>query len=391
MKHRFRICYFCGGDSLHDIRFLHKLVERGYDTYAVYLHTPTSFSIPGTHSLSLNVGKFFLRQHLPFLPIVRGIEYMSRWIIGSWIASKKLKKILKEIKPDILHGSWIQTCGFISAISNFHPFLLMPFGSDVLLVPFENPVFKQITKYSIKKADMITCDAEIIKKHIIHIAHYPAERIVVFPRGVDLSLFHPNQRIREEMRRKLGCEDKKVIVMNRNFKPVYGIEYFLRSLPLILSKEQNIYVLLIGDGPLKPSFEKMVEEHGLERVVKFIGRVDNRDMPAYLNASDLYVSSSLSDGTPVSLLEAMACALPVVVTDVPAVLEWVKDGYNGLVVPRRSVSELAEAIIEILKEEELAREMGRRNYEIARERADWEKNFGKLEGMYSRLYAEYHS
>jgi len=379
-----RVCYFCNNDSVHNIRFIRKMAERGYDVYAVYLMPPPYHTVPGTHSIFLDTGKFFYSSQ----PERVAVKIAKR-ILGVLINSQKLRKLINEIKADILHGASISTCGFMSALSHFHPFLLMPFGSDVLLFPYQNRLYKEIAKYTIKKADMITCDSETIKKHIIRLARYPAQRIVVFPRGVDLSLFQPNQRIREEMRNRLGCEGKKVILMNRNFKPVYGIEYFLRSLPLILSKEPNIYVLLIGDGPLKPSLEKMVEELGLERVVKFIGPVENRDMPMYLNASDLYVSSSLSDGTPVSLLEAMACALPVVVTDVPSVLEWVKDGYNGLVVPRQTVSELAEAIIHILKDEELAREMARRNYEIARERADWEKNFSKLEGMYHTLHTEF--
>lgn len=108
-------------------------------------------------------------------------------------------------------------------------------------------------------------------------------------------------------------------------------------------------------------------------------------MPAYLNASDLYVSSSLSDGTSLSLLEAMACGLPVVVTDVPAILEWVADGENGLVVPRQSIEELAEAIVHLLENEDLAIEMGNKNLVIAKERADWNKNFQKLVQIYEKL------
>ena len=102
-------------------------------------------------------------------------------------------------------------------------------------------------------------------------------------------------------------------------------------------------------------------------------------MPAYLADSDLYVSSSLSDGTSVCLLEAMAAGLPVVVTDVEAILEWVTDGENGLVVPRKDPAALAEAICAMLGDSDLRDTFGRNNYRIAKERASWDDNARILE------------
>jgi glycosyltransferase involved in cell wall biosynthesis len=261
----------------------------------------------------------------------------------------------------------------------------MPMGSDVLLVPKKSLLIRKITKFTIKRADMITCDAETVKREIIQLSGYPPEKIVVFARGIDLSLFKPNISLRLNLRKRLDIEEKKVIIMNRSFKPVYGIDYFLRALPRVWEKVPSVYVLLIGSGPLEREFKKIVKELNLESIVKFIGEVPNAEMPAYLNASDLYVSSSLSDGTSLSLLEAMACGLPVVVTDVPAILEWVENGVNGLVVPRRSIDELAEAIIYLLQQEDIRKEMGEKNITIAKERADWDKNFNKLEQMYEIL------
>jgi glycosyltransferase involved in cell wall biosynthesis len=255
----------------------------------------------------------------------------------------------------------------------------MPWGSDILLVPKKNLLIRKITQFTIKRADMITCDAETVKKEIVQLADYPQEKIVVFPWGIDLSLFKPDISLRVNLRKRLGIEGKKVIIMNRSFKTLYGIEYFLKALPKVRLEVPNVYVLLIGSGPLEKELRKLVEVLKLESIVKFIGEVPNEEMPSYLNASDLYVSSSLSDGTSLSLLEAMACGLPVVVTDVPAILEWVADGENGLVVPRKSVEELAQAIIHLLKNEDIAIEMGKKNFEIAKERADWDKNFRKFE------------
>ena len=108
-------------------------------------------------------------------------------------------------------------------------------------------------------------------------------------------------------------------------------------------------------------------------------------MAEYYNASDIYVSTSLSDGTSVAMLEAMACGLPVVVSDVPSNYEWIDNGINGYIITRKDSSVLAERIIKLLNNENLQQEMGQRNLQIAKERADWEKNFDILEGIYQNL------
>ena len=240
-------------------------------------------------------------------------------------------------------------------------------------------------KYVIERADMITCDAEAVKKTIMEIADYPEEKIVTFPRGIDLKIFRPSEKDRLRVRQKLGWSDKKILIMTRTFRPVYGIEYFLRALPQVIEKVPQVKALLIGTGPLESHFHRIVNELKINNEVLFLGQVPNTDLVRYLNAADVYVSSSLSDGTSVSLLEAMACALPIVVTDVPAILEWVQDGVNGLVVPRKNIKQLAEKISYLLRNGDLAREMGKRNFEIAQERANWDKNFKQLEEMYATL------
>jgi glycosyltransferase involved in cell wall biosynthesis len=349
------------------------MVSRGYKVYAVYYCLlGDDYLVEGTEKFSLGYENYINRGK-------------AQKILGHFLALIHLRKVLRQTKPDLLHAGQVNTCGFISALTNYHPLLLMPWGSDILLVPKTSWLGKKITKFTIKKADLITCDAEAVKQEIINLTGYPPNKIIVFPWGIDLSLFKPTFPLREKLRRELGIEDRKVIIMNRRFKRVYGIEYFLKALPRVWAKVPDVYVLLLGSGPLEKELRKIVKGLKIEPIVKFIGEVPYDEMPAYLNASDLYISSSLSDGTSVSLLEAMACGLPVVVTDVPAILEWVENGVNGLVVPRRSIDELADAIVYLLQHEDIRKEMGEKNIAIAKERADWDKNFNKLEQMYQIL------
>ena len=97
---------------------------------------------------------------------------------------------------------------------------------------------------------------------------------------------------------------------------------------------------------LKAKTEKL----GVKEYVKFLGKIRHRDVAKYLEASDIYVSTSLSDGTSASLLEAMALSLPVVVTDIPGNREWVKNGWNGFLFPAKNPEKLAEKVVVLAKD-----------------------------------------
>jgi len=275
--------------------------------------------------------------------------------------------------------------GLLGALSGFHPFLSMPYGSDILIEPERSLVRKMIIKYAIEKADMITCDCEIVKDKIIQMTGFEENKIVTFPWGIELDKFYPDPEKSIHIRKKLDWLNKKILIMNRNFLPVYGIQYFIEALPEILNEEPMTRVILIGSGILEKQIRSLVSEKQLSNFVKFIGQIPIDEMPYYLNASDVYVSTSLSDGTSLSLLEAMACALPVVVTEIPANKEWVIDGYNGFLAPPKNPNEVSKRVLTLLKKSHLSQEMGQKNISIAKNKANWEKNIDKLEAIYKSL------
>src|ERR1051325_8853856 len=156
---------------------------------------------------------------------------------------------------------------------------------------------------------MITCDCEAVKRKIIEISGYPSDKIVVFPWGVDLGLFRPEEN-KAALKSDLGVGDRPVIITTRTLSPVYGIEYFLRALPDVLRVHPRALALVVGTGPLDRQMRDLATSLGLRDHVHFAGNVPNEKLPRYLNAADIYVSPSLSDGTSLCLLEALACGLP---------------------------------------------------------------------------------
>lgn len=365
-----KLYYLTNGESIHDQRFMQKLIEKGYDiTLVSYSNVTTPINFHGIRII----------HHHPVPNWFPFSTYLNYFPFGFL----HLRKLLKNEPPDILHAGWVQHYGLISALCGFHPLLIMPWGSDVMIEPQKSFIHRLITKFALCSADMIACDAQFVKQEIIKLIGYQRD-VVVFPCGIDLNKFKPIFDDGYGIRKKVG-KDKKILLMTRNFKPVYGIEYFLQALPKVIEECPGTRVILCGKGVLELKLREIVDRNNLNKYVFFAGDIPNDELPKYYNAADIYVSTSLSDGTSLSLLEAMACGLPTVVTDVPAIMEWIVDGKNGFVVPRKDSKVLAQKLIQLLQDEKKQKEFGHENKEIAKERADWNENFEKLVEMYEFL------
>ena len=123
--------------------------------------------------------------------------------------------------------------------------------------------------------------------------------------------------------------DNIIVVCTRKHEEIYAIEYIIEAIPLVIEENNNIRFIFIGEGPLTNKYLGIVKELGIESFTKFISWVSNEKLPMYLSNSDIYVSSSLSDGSSLCLLEALACGLPAVITDIKSNLEWIRNDYNG--------------------------------------------------------------
>lgn len=355
-----KIAYVCSGITVDERRFLNKMVERGHKPYLIsFWNSEVNFKMEGVE---------FYHYRPQFMSKIKKIIF--------------LRRLFKKIQPDVVHTGFLQTHGFIGAFVRDFPVLSMPMGSDVLILPQKSLYNKIVAKFVLKNADMITCDCELVKRKIIEMTGYDPQKIIIIPCGTDLNIFHPKD---SNIRQTLGWENNRILIMTRQFEPVYGIEYFIKALPSITKEYPEVRVILVGKGSLEMEIKKQIATLGLKDYVHFAGFVNDNTMAEYLNAADIYVSTSLSDGTSISLLEAMACQLPVVVSDAPANREWIEDGINGFIVPRKDSCFLANRLTELLSNPLLCQRMGNRNYDIAQERANWDRNFSKLERTYRKL------
>lgn len=360
-----KVLYVTSNGGIHDYRFLKKLVQ---DYEVLLLHYASRELIDDIKELK-NL-KIISRK-----PLVRSFPFLTELL--------HFRKVYKKFRPDIVHTGYAWQVGILASIFDIHPHLSMPWGSDVLLQPEKHLLIKMIVRKVMKQCDHIHCDAEFVKQKIKKDYSIPDEKISIFPRGIDLKLFSPLNKT--ECRKKLGIEqDKFVIHFNRHFEPLYDIASLMDGYKIFTSNKNDVLLLLISTGSLLNTVTKFVKDNKLGSKVIRTGKISNSSMPLYLGASDIYISTSLSDGTSLSLLEAMAMGLGLVVTEIPTVKEWVTEN-NGLLVQRNSPANIAEALEKYYLNRQLIKSHGKESLSIAKERADWDKNYLKLRNIYKQI------
>jgi glycosyltransferase involved in cell wall biosynthesis len=200
----------------------------------------------------------------------------------------------------------------------------------------------------------------------------PPKKIRIVPNAVDTNLFSP-QTEREE----------NLVVWVGRFVPEKGLEYLLKAAKIVSGKAKNVKFLLVGDGPLKAKIMKLASDLGLlGKFVRFTGPLKREQVANILGRASVFVFPSLREGLPLSVLEAMACGTPVVGSDVPGIKDLVVNGENGLLVPARNPKMLAEALLTLLNEVELRKEMGRRARRVVVAEYSWDSVISKIEKVY---------
>jgi len=221
-------------------------------------------------------------------------------------------------------------------------------------------------------------------KEIIRLG-VPREKVKLISHGVSLNEFSPHNRSLE-FKKRLGIpSDSRTIVSTRNLEPVYNVELLIRAIPQVIRVISNVHFLILGDGPQKKHLHEVVNRLMVKKHVSFVGAVSHEKVAEFLANSDFYVSTALSDSTSVSLLEAMASQLPVIVTDLEGNKEWIKNGVNGFIIPKTNPKILAERILQLLDDKETARKFGSYNRKIVEQRASYEEEMSKVEDIYKRL------
>jgi len=238
----------------------------------------------------------------------------------------------------------------------------------------------------LKHSDVIITTTKSYALHSRQLRKY-LHKVTVIPNGVDTKRFHPKLD-KNKIREKYGIDkDAKIVLFVGRLEAYKGCEYLLSAFSIIARKVKNVYLILVGRGPLESSLKETAIKLGIKKRVFFAKYVRDEELPYYYAACDVFVLPSISEheGFGIVQLEALACGKPVITTNIPGVKEVDAKELATIHIPPKDERSLAEAILAVLKNEKLAIKMGRNGRKLVEEKYSWQKVVDKLLATYSRL------
>jgi glycosyltransferase involved in cell wall biosynthesis len=329
--------------SIHTVKWANAIAKRGWNVHLLSIRAP--------------------RELLDDAVTLHRAPWPAPW--GYVANARFVREKVIEIRPDLIHAHYASGYGTLAGFADRHPLIVSVWGSDVFDFPTRSPLNEWLLRRALRKCDLLLSTSSAMAEQT---SRFTDHNIGITPFGVDLQEFRPKKA------RSLFLPEDIVVGTVKGLVRVYGIEYLIRAFALLRARHSNLplKLLLVGGGPQEAELKRLVRELGLTDVTVFTGRVNHASVPDFQNMLSVFVSVSLSESFGVAVIEASACAKPVVVSSVGGLPEVVEDGVTGFIVPPCDPVHTAGAIEKLVLDESLRERMGQAGRERVERLYEWE-------------------
>jgi glycosyltransferase involved in cell wall biosynthesis len=335
--------------SFHTLKWFRAYKARGADVLLVSLEPPRA---------ELSGETRFLRPRTKSRPL----NYLS--------ALSRVKALVSEFGPELINAHMATGYGLLAALASRNEKIVVSlWGPDILQSPWKSPLHRKALHFVFARAHLIQTDARLADRILIEDFGVPEEKVFFMPYGLGPDL----------LERPLGefiSGPPWRLITHRKLEPIYAPRAVLEALSQLKARSVRFTMTFASGGSLERSVREEMASRGIPGEVT--GWLPERELYNRLADSHIFISASLSDTTPVSLLEAMALGAFPVVSDLPANAEWVSDGLNGLLFNPTCPQELARKLEECFGRPELIRRARELNRAQVRQRACWDRDFDRF-------------
>lgn len=280
----------------------------------------------------------------------------------------KLRQVIEEREIDIIHAHWAIPMGFVAGLVKAvtgRPLVITMHGRDVYVKPKDGYIVptlwyvKPFLRFAFHQADRLVAVSQDCYLHA-QLAGAPSRKIQVIYNGTDLGRFFPSKKGVMEIRQRYGISPSAKLVLSvRALLFRKGLDVLIHAMAHVVQIEPEAVLLLVGEGPERENLIALRDELGLQNQVVLAGHIPNSELAPYENACDLFVIPSRQEAFGIAAVEAMACAKPVIGTNVGGLAEVIDDCQTGLLVEPDDVEQLSEAMVRVLQDESLASQLGK--------------------------------
>lgn len=359
-----KILFLSAVKSVHTMRWVNALAEKGHEVVLVSLKN---------HCDVRNV--ISKKVKVVYLP-VSGTK-------GYYLNAYALRKLYKSENFDVVNVHYASGYGTLARLARLPGIILNVWGSDVYDFPYESKLKRTIIRKNLSYADVLASTSHAMAGQIRKFLK-EEKKIEITPFGVDLDLF--------QVKKNSKYKNSELIIGNvKTLEPLYGISYLILAVKILIDSLQKkqldstaarIRCFIYGDGSQKRELEEMVQNLKLEDIVKLKGTIAHSQVPDALEEMDIFCATSIQESFGVSVIEAQAKGLPVVVSDAAGFSEVVENGLTGIIVKKESPVETAKALEMLVLDEEMRIQMGRAGRERVERLYDWKNNVSTMEEIY---------
>lgn len=301
------------------------------------------------------------------LPVVQRV----RWAL-------KYFPLVRNASPDVVHFQWLSYVPEFSWLRHFFrcPFVASARGSQVTVYMLTRPGYKTIIEQAIRGADYVHCVSEDIAQVCVQLGA-DKNKIIVNYNGIDLQIFKP--------REPESPSPVFTLISVGGMLWRKGLLYQLQVLRKLRAEKRAVELVWIGDGPDREGLLYTAHQLGVADCVRFVGKVVPSELPGWLSRADAYVSTSVAEGLANSVVEAIACGLPVVAFACEGMREILEPGVNGFILPFGDVEGIAGKVTYLMDNPETRLGMGKRARERAVEKFDEREWVTRMIKIYQSL------
>lgn len=290
-----------------------------------------------------------------------------------------IKSIVKKFNADMVIAERTTSYGYLAALSGIRPIAIAQQGITDLwpINSISYPFKKIIQKYAYNKADLIHAWGSVMADHMVE-SGVDMSKVMILPKGINLDFFQFNDAIDEQ---RINA------IITRSLNPEYQHDLILKAFAMLKQKNIPFNLTIIGDGIELKKLQSLAKSLQIENEVNFTGRINNNDIPTYLQKSNFYISMPTTEGVSASLFEAMACGSFPIVSDLPGNRHWIQQKVNGILVASENAVKLAEELEWAFNNTSFTKEAILANRAFVEENANYEKNMKKIALKYHDLIA----